>query len=91
MAGNRMPVACRGAGIAGQYDRDLMCCSRPFDESERELATRTTPEARTQTIGNLLRGNSTLRSRRVFRGRVDELTVSYAVAETDVHARVRHP
>ena len=86
MSGVRM-----GVGIAGQYDRNLMRCRRPFNESEREFAARTTSQARTQTICNLLRGYPTPRFRRAVRGRVDELTIGHAVAETDVHARVRHP
>ena len=83
--------ACAGAGIAGQYDRYLMRSRCPFNESEREFAARTTSQARTQTIGNLLRRYPTPRFRRAFRSRVDELTIGHAVAEADVHVRVRHP
>ena len=78
------------AGTVGQYDRSLMRCRRPFDDIERELATRPASQARTEPIGNLLRGHPARRLRGTLRGRFDELAVGDAVAETDVHVRVRH-
>ena len=90
--GGESDAGClRGSRNCRTVRPNLMRCRHPFDESEREFAARTTSQARTQAIGNLLCGYSTPRFRGAFRGRVDELTIGHAVAETDVHARVRRP